>query len=89
MSIQPTDNSAEPQAAPALPAGEGDRQRLDELLNRIHKLTSEGDGAEGIELPVTPRKAPTTPVSTPVEDAWYPPEVSSFREGGLSGALTR
>ncbi|MEN0110553.1 MAG: AAA family ATPase, partial [Planctomycetota bacterium] len=59
--------------------------KLDELLQRIQRLTDEG-AAEGIVSAgaPTPKPAPTAAPPDPVGDAWYPPEPESFRAAGLT-----
>lgn len=69
-------------ASPELNA-EGDRQRLDELLNRIHRLAAEGEAAGITPAPVE-KPAASKPEPSSIEDGWYPPEPESFREAGLS-----
>ncbi|TWT48692.1 AAA family ATPase [Botrimarina hoheduenensis] len=84
MSVKlPSDSVATP--TPAIIADE--RERLDELLNRIHRLTAEGEGSSGIV--VTPSARPAPPARTaskPADEGWHPAEPTSFRDAGLSNS---
>lgn len=91
------------------PRTEGESQRLEELLSRIHRLTAEDKAADAAlaaetdpAKPTAPQPAPT-PTAGPTEpqqaenkppaspsaeppptDGWYPPEIDSFHQGGLT-----
>lgn len=71
------------------PAGEtpDDGRRLDELLNRIQKLTSDGVTQGGIAPATTPASVPVAPATEGegLAAAWYPHEPATFVAGGLSG----
>ncbi|MEO0529509.1 MAG: AAA family ATPase [Planctomycetota bacterium] len=89
MSVLPLDQTAASTAES--PAGDSG-PRLDELLSRIQKLTTEAGSSGGIVPAERPVPAEPQPVATaePAEEVavsasgWYPPEPSSFSTAGLS-----
>ncbi len=68
----------------------GGEQRLEALLNRIHRLAVEEDIPTGIVSGGPPRPTlPTEPEAVPTVkkvEPWYPHEPESFAKAGLSGS---
>ncbi|MCA9240239.1 MAG: hypothetical protein KDA37_08570, partial [Planctomycetales bacterium] len=67
-----------------------EQQRLDELLSRIHQLTSSDGPTPGITAaapkPLAPKPAEEAPISQPEshENEWRPLEPASFNAAGLT-----
>ena len=84
MSVSLTEN----QPADASAAGDAarDPDRLNELLNRIQKLTTDGSLPEGVTTPAPPATPEPVAVAPPepAGEPWYPPEPATFRAAGLT-----
>lgn len=73
---------------PAPPVAEGGERRLDDLLERINKLSAESAIRDGLPPPpraTRPTLDPATSGEAPAPRAvWYPLEPATFRAAGLS-----